>query len=78
MEIWRLRLISAQVVVEVEVGVELGKKAYLWVWDRFAQIKIPLCGSILQAKTCQIFSLAENPIWSQVWQQPQNKKNLFI
>ena len=29
----------------------------------------PLCGSILQAWTCQIFSFAENPRWSRVWQQ---------
>ena len=26
LEIWRIKLISTQVVVEVEVGVELGKK----------------------------------------------------
>ena len=29
---------------------------------------MPLRGSILQAGTCQIFSLAENPRWSRVWQ----------
>ena len=29
---------------------------------------IPRCGSILQAGTCQILSLAENPRWSRVWQ----------
>ena len=29
---------------------------------------MPLCGSILQAGTCQILSLAENPRWSWVWQ----------
>ena len=28
----------------------------------------PLCGSILQAGTCQILSLAENPRWSRDWQ----------
>ena len=28
---------------------------------------MPRCGFILQAETCQIVSLAENPIWSQVW-----------
>ena len=27
-------------------------------------IIVPLCGSILQAETCQILSLAENPGWS--------------
>jgi len=30
---------------------------------------IPLRGSILQAETCQILSLAENPRWSRVWQK---------
>ena len=34
----------------------------------FLQEIIPLCGSILQAGTCQIFSLAEDPRWSRVWQ----------
>ena len=29
---------------------------------------MPRCGSILQADTCQILSLAENPRWSRVWQ----------
>ena len=29
---------------------------------------MPLCGSILQVGTCQIFSLAENPRLSRVWQ----------
>ena len=29
---------------------------------------MPRCGSILQAETYQIFSLAENPRWSRVWQ----------
>ena len=29
---------------------------------------MPRCGSILQAGTCQIFSLAENQRWSRVWQ----------
>ena len=28
----------------------------------------PLCGSILQAGTCQILSFDENPRWSRVWQ----------
>ena len=28
LEIWRVKLISTQVVVEVEVGVELGKKVF--------------------------------------------------
>ena len=34
----------------------------------FLQKIIPLRGSILQAEACQIFSLAENPRWSRVWQ----------
>ena len=33
-----------------------------------SQEMIPLCGFILQAETCQILSLAENPRWSKVWQ----------
>ena len=36
----------------------------------FFQEIIPLCGSILQAGSCQILSLAENPRWSRVWQKP--------
>ena len=35
---------------------------------RFLQEIIPLRGSILQVGTCKIFSLAENPRWSRVWQ----------
>ena len=38
-----------------------------WVAGGFLRI-MPHCGSILQAGTCQIFSLAENPRWSRVWQ----------
>ena len=34
----------------------------------FLQEIIPLRGSILQAGTCKILSLAENPRWSRVWQ----------
>ena len=30
--------------------------------------RVSLRGSILQAGTCKIFSLAENPRWSRVWQ----------
>ena len=30
LEIWRLKLISTQVVVEVEVGVELGNDLPMW------------------------------------------------
>ena len=30
---------------------------------------MPHCDSILQAGTCQILCLAENPIWSQVWKE---------
>ena len=29
-------------------------------------IIMPLCGSILQAETCWIFSIAENPRWSNI------------
>ena len=36
---------------------------------KFCQIIMPLRGSILQAETCHIPSLAENPRWSLVWQQ---------
>ena len=39
-----------------------------WVSGFWYMIK-PLCGSILQAGTCQILSLAESPRWSRVWQQ---------
>ena len=35
---------------------------------KFCQIIMPLRGSILQAETCHIFSFAENPRWSRVWQ----------
>ena len=38
------------------------------VGGRFFQEILPLRGSILQAGTCQILSLAENPRWSRVWQ----------
>ena len=34
---------------------------------------MPRCGSILQAGPCQIFSLAENPRWSRVWQLELNQ-----
>ena len=34
----------------------------------FFQEILPLRGSILQAGTCQILSLAEYPRWSRVWQ----------
>ena len=33
-------------------------------WVAGPVILVPLCGSILQAETCQILSLAENPKWS--------------
>ena len=39
----------------------------------FLQKIIPLRGSILQVETCQIFSLAENPRWSRVWQLELNQ-----
>ena len=32
---------------------------------------MPLRGSVLQAGTCQILSLAENPRWSRVWQKKE-------
>ena len=32
----------------------------------------PHCGSILQAETCKILSLAENPRCSQVWHKSEN------
>ena len=37
-----------------------------WVggWLGGPVIIVPLCDSILQAETCQILSLAENPRWS--------------
>ena len=48
----------------------------------FLQETIPLRGSILQAGTCQISSLAEGPRWSQVWQYtcpfPQTKTKTII
>ena len=39
-------------------------------WDGWVTIRrtMPLRGSILQARTCKILSLAENPRWSRVWQ----------
>ena len=42
---------------------------WVGVWVGFLQEIMPLRGSILQAGTCQILSLAENPRWSRVWQQ---------
>ena len=48
----------------------LFKKIHMvgWVGGRFFQDIIPLRGSILQAGTCKILILAENPRWSRVWQ----------
>ena len=53
----------------------LGSQAFqnllgVWVdgWVCIWQEIISLRGSILQAGICQIFSLAENPRWSRVWQ----------
>ena len=41
-----------------------------------SMIILPLRGSILQAETCKILRLAENPRWSQVWQNLEiSKKN---
>jgi len=42
-------------------------EALWWVGGPSQRI-MPLCGSILQAGTCQILTLAENPRWSRVWQ----------
>ena len=39
----------------------------------FFQEIFPLRGSILQAGTCQILSLAEYPKWSRVWQYAMYK-----
>ena len=43
----------------------------LWAGGCFFQEILTLRGSILQAGTCQIPGLAENPRWSRVWQQQQ-------
>ena len=41
-----------------------------WVVEsHFLMTIMPRCDSILQAGTCQIFSLAKNPRWSWLWQQ---------
>ena len=45
-----------------------------WAGGWFFQEILPLRGSILQAGTCQILSLAENPRWSRVWQYLPRKK----
>ena len=42
-------------------------------WGNQSVIIVPFRGSILQAETCQIFSLAENPRWSRVWQLELNQ-----
>ena len=44
-----------------------------WLWVK----KMSHCGSILQAETCQILSLAENPRWSRVWQYFISAKRLL-
>ena len=48
----------------------------------FLQEIIPLRGPILQAGTCQIFSLAEDPRWSRLWQHtcplPQTKTKTIM
>ena len=48
---------------QTQSGVYLRRKIHI-VGGWFFQEILPLCGSILQAGTCQIFSLAENPRWS--------------
>ena len=42
-----------------------------WVGGFGSRIK-PLYGSILQAESCQILSLAENPRWIRVWQHSKS------
>ena len=39
---------------------------------------MPLCGSIFQAETCQILSLAENARLSRVWQLSQTVTPVFL
>ena len=62
--------------------VEVGKKDGLRVGGSVAEPMCwvggfmtitPRCGSILQGGPCQIFSLAENPRWSRVWQLELNQ-----
>ena len=40
-----------------------------WVGGWFFQEILPLRGSIWQAGTCKILSLAKNPRWNRVWQK---------
>ena len=47
-----------------------------WMGGPLLQEIIPLRGSILQVGTCQIFSLAENPRWSRVWQKLDSKRKI--
>ena len=47
---------------------------YVHGWLAQSVIIVPLRGSILQAETCQILSLAENPRWSRVWQNSEDLK----
>ena len=46
--------------------------------NEFLQIIMPRCGSILQAGTCQIFSIAGNPRWSRVWQLVRQMMSIMI
>ena len=48
-----------------------------WPACQFRQKMLPLCGSILQAETCQTLSIAENPRWSRVWQYWTLKVSIF-
>ena len=49
-----------------------------WVEGGFLQEIISHCGSILKAGICQIFNLAENPRWIQVWRHFYTKlKEIF-
>ena len=52
--------------------IKVGTRLAGWVGGSRVII-VPLCGSIMQAETCQILSLAENPRWSRVWQKPCNR-----
>ena len=49
-----------------------------WVGGWLLQEILPLSGSILQAGTYQILSLAENPRWSRVWQYTDEKFRSFL
>ena len=56
------------VEVQKKDGLRVGEWVAVDSWVGGFMTIMPCCGSILQAETCQILSLAENPRWSQVWQ----------